>query len=73
MNKSITINFTASIYDFADIKKAISDYHKICKIKTVESKRSICCTFYDSVADIEITAHEFSNYLIELSNTRSKL
>ena len=31
MNKSITINFTASIYDFADIKKAISDSAKVAR------------------------------------------
>ena len=72
MGKTVSLFFPASIYNQSDIKRAIVDYSGICRITTSESCNGVSCTFSDSITDIKLTAHEFSNYLIELSNTRSK-
>jgi len=72
MDKTITLTFPASIYDQAVIKQAVMDYSGICRISITESRNGVSCMFSDSITDITLTAHEFSNYLIELSNTRSK-
>ena len=57
-----------NIYSPTIIQRAIQDYKDICQIRVEENTDHIVCEFVESVADIELTIYEFSNYLIELIN-----
>ena len=69
MKKSVLLFFSASIYPEEKVIQAISEYKGICHIKLVRKNGGFECAFFESVADLELTAMEFANYLIELVNT----
>lgn len=73
MNNFVLLSFPKSIYKPELIKRAVADYREICRISTTETETETICRFFDSVADLQLTAQEFSNYLIELSNARGTL
>lgn len=70
---NLSLFFSAAIYSMPQIEKGIADYQSICRIETTLKEDGVICTFSDSVADLEMTACEFANYLIELSNTRGSI
>lgn len=70
MKNKITQKYSLNIYPRSYIEKGILDYKNVCKIDLNCNENAIECTFYDSVADLDLTAKEFSNYLIELINSR---
>lgn len=69
--KRVSLLFPKSIYRLDTIKRGIHDYRSICTIDIKELESSYACFFSDSVADLTLTAYEFSNYVIELSNVWS--
>lgn len=71
MENKIIQFFSLDIYPKNYIEKAIVDYINICKIDLAYDGSTAKCTFYNSVTDLEITVKEFSNYLIEIINSRS--
>jgi len=71
MKTKIIQKYVLEIYPCNYIQKAILDYKNICKIDMVFNNNVVECTFYDSLVDLEITVKEFSNYLIELINSRN--
>ena len=66
------MSYPVSVYDGTLINQAIKDYGTICCISCSRKEDEIICTFSRSVADLELTALEFSNYLIELANVRMR-
>ena len=63
--------FAKAIYRRSWIEQAITDYKGICTIKLLEDERYYTCVISKSIAALPLTAHEFSNYIIELANSRS--
>ena len=68
--KSISLQFPKNVYSAESISVAINGYRDICKIEVTEDKDYIHCVLTNSVTDLEVTALEFCNYLIELSNVK---
>lgn len=68
--KSISLQFPKSVYSEEAVIAAIDAYHNICRIEFSEAKNNLLCVLSDSVTDLEITALEFCNYLIEVSNVK---
>ena len=66
----ITLSFAKKLYQRACIERAIRDYRDICTIDLEEKNTAYCCTFSKSNAELQLTAYEFANYLIELENAR---
>lgn len=62
------MTYPKSVYGIKDVGRAIEDYGNICRISATETSTEIICTFSKSIADLERTVLEFSNYLIELAN-----
>lgn len=69
----ITVNYPASVYEKTVVEQAIADYRGICRIRLRSDGREYVCVFSRSRADLELTALEFTNYLIELSNSRNDI
>lgn len=65
------ISFPKIIYSEATILRAIQDYSAICRIEMSQSSTEYNCSFFDCKVNQQLTIHEFANYLIELSNSRS--
>ena len=72
MEKTISLTYPHSIYPNSLFSRAISDYRDICHVKSYSDNAFTVCTFSDSAVDLELTAKEFSNYLIELALSRSE-
>lgn len=70
MNDTISLSFPKSIYSAAVIRRAVQDYQSICRVRVCETVRHFICTFSNSAANPALTAREFANYLIELSNAQ---
>lgn len=68
MKRSVLLFFAASIYPEETVMQAIDDYKEICHIKLIKKDGGFECVFSKSVVDLELTAKEFANYLIELVN-----
>lgn len=68
MRQHTTLFFPATIYPQDVIQQAIKDYAEICHIELLQTDTGVECLFLESVADLELTAREFSNYLVELVN-----
>ena len=64
------ILFNKGIYNSLAIQRAVKDYSQICNIQVVETENSIRCIFTNSKYDLQETALEFSNYLLEILNSR---
>ena len=71
MDNLVSLSFSKRIYRLEIIKKGIHDYRSICDIHMKEREFCFVCYFSNSKADLTLTAHEFSNYIIELSNVWS--
>lgn len=71
--KKIELYLPKTVYSEALIDRAILDYRSICLIKKKRQFGGTLCIFMRSVADLELTANEFSNYLIELANARGEI
>ena len=71
MKLQISLAYPRSLYADDLFARAVADYAHICKVKVYTDRQSVVCTFYESVTDLELTAKEFSNYLIELAVSRS--
>lgn len=63
-----TIEFDLNLYDQKCIKKAIEDFSDIAEIIPEKCDNKIICRVLTSKADINLTACEFSNYIIDLMN-----
>lgn len=68
MKQNTTLFFPATIYPQDIIQQAVKDYAKICRIELRKTEDGVECAFLKSVTDLELTAREFSNYLVELIN-----
>lgn len=71
MKKTISLTYPRSIYADALFPRAAADYRDICRVQVRMNAAAAVCTFSDSAVDLELTAKEFSNYLIELALSRS--
>lgn len=63
-----TIEFDLNLYAQKCIKKAIDDFYDIAEIISEKCDNKIICRMLASKADINLTACEFSNYIIDLMN-----
>lgn len=63
-----TIEFDLNLYDQKCIKKAIEDFSDIAEIIPEKCDNKIICRVLTSKSDINLTACEFSNYIIDLMN-----
>ena len=68
MKQNVSLFFPETIYPQSVILQAIQDYAEICRIKLRRTGGGVECVFLKSIAAPELTAMEFSNYLIELIN-----
>lgn len=68
MKQNTTLFFPATIYPQDIIQQAAEDYAEICRIELHRTENGVECAFLKSIADLELTAREFSNYLVELIN-----
>lgn len=73
MEKKIELYLPSAVYDERIITRAVNDYEQICKIKTTADHSGIRCVFEESIADLQLTAKEFANYLVELANSHGVL
>ncbi len=73
MKRSIELYLPTAVYSEVLIDRAILDYRSICTIVKKHKRSGILCIFIKGVADLELIANEFSNYLIELSNAYDEL
>ena len=67
MSNSIRLFLPSSIYSKKVVHLAVAHYGNICQFQLGESEDGIECLVFDSVVDLQTTAYEFANYLIELS------
>lgn len=67
MSDSIKLFLPSSIYPKKVVYMAVGAYEGICSIRLVETENGVECYLRDSVVDMQSTAYEFANYLIELS------
>lgn len=72
MKNDNCISFPKAIYSDVTIQRAICDYSPLCRIEMVQDATKYVCCFWDCRVDLQLTIHEFANYLIELSNSRSE-
>ena len=70
MKEILRVHYTKTIYPRWTIERAKRDYASICKIEISADASGNVCAFFDSVAPLELTAAEFSNYLIEMVNSK---
>ncbi len=70
MMDKLSVYYTGNLYPLWAIDNAREDYSDICKIVIEEAPSGTSCTFYDSIAPLDLTAAEFSNYIIEMVNSR---
>jgi len=68
MKQNATLFFPVTIYPQDVIQQAVKDYAEICHIELRKTEGGVECVFLKSIADLELTAREFSNYLVELIN-----
>lgn len=71
MKKRIELYLPQTVYSEALIDRAILDYRSICMIMKKRQRGGTLCIFIKSVADLELTANEFSNYLMETRELNS--
>ena len=64
--------YVRSLYPLKVIEQAAYDYEYICTIDIKVIGDVTRCTFSNSRVPLALTIHEFSNYLIELINTRGQ-
>lgn len=62
--------YSLDIYPEPVLRQAIKDYHDICHIEATIKDGSMVCCFSHGKIDETTIMHEFSNYLIELLNSR---
>ncbi len=63
--------FDADIYSKKAIEQSIIDFNELCRIETETNNNYIICRFFDCKYDIKTTIDEFSNYVIDLMNSRA--
>jgi len=66
----VSLSLPKAIYSVDAVQRAICDYRAICRIHLDEQEERIVCVITESVANLPLTAREFANYLIELSNAQ---
>lgn len=71
MMDKLSVYYTSNLYPLWAIEDAKMDYSGICKIIIEEDTSGTTCTFCDSIAPLNLTAAEFSNYIIEMVNSRN--
>lgn len=62
--------FDTDIYEKQAIEQSIVDFKNICRIETEINNNQMTCSFFDCEYDVEITIKEFSNYVIDLMNSK---
>ena len=62
--------YCLEIYPADILERAIEDYHDICDIDQEVRDGDMICRFSNGKTNAEIIMLEFSNYLIELLNSR---
>ena len=67
----ISISFNKKVYRKDCVLRAIDDYAYIANISFSEHDGYYICNFSNTKYDLEVTKKEFTNYLIELQNSRS--
>ena len=65
--------FDADIYPQKAIEQSILDFNELCRVETEISDNYIICRFFDCKYDVKTTIDEFSNYIIDLINSKSKI
>ncbi len=61
------IQFDTSLYSADAVLKAIEDYKDIASISCIKSHNKMICSIEHSEYDLDLTAHEFSNYVLGLT------
>lgn len=62
------LRLTKELFTRTMIDKAIHDYSGYAKITVAETETHYLCHLSESVYDIQTTASEFENYLINIAN-----
>lgn len=63
------IRLPKAVYSESIIRRGIEGYQKICQISCRPDEDTHVCAISHSLADLELTTHEFMNYLIEIANS----
>ena len=63
------IRLPKAVYSECVVQKGIEDYQKIFQISCRSDEGAYVCAISHSLADLELTAYEFMNYLIEIANS----
>lgn len=71
MKSSYRVKYPASLYKEGIFSIATKAYKDICDISYHIDDDYIVCDFSDSIYDLKMTAMEFSNFLLEILNSRS--
>ena len=56
-----------SVYSEEILERAQHDYRGICQIEYTIDGNSFVCTLQNSITDLNLTANEFFNYLVEVA------
>lgn len=70
MKTKIIKKYIKSIYSEESINRAIVDYKDICDVSITGNEKYVECTFSNFKYEKNETVLEFSNYLIEIMNSR---
>ena len=70
MSNAKILRLSNEIYSERAIKETIRSFSKLAEIKYSKSENYFICEFKKCVYDTQLTMDEFSNYLIDLMNTK---
>lgn len=69
----MTIQFDKSIYSETAIRQGINDYAYLAEIELSSTSKHYICSIIRSDYPMEITALEFSNYVLNLTVMKEKV
>lgn len=65
------MQYSSMLYSKSCIKQGLIAYKDLCDIEVRYETGQTVCRLSNSRVNLEMTAREFSNYLIEIMNSRS--
>lgn len=65
------MKYSSTLYSKSCIDQGITSYKNLCDIKVQYDTEQTVCRLSNGKVNLELTAMEFSNYLIEIMNSRS--
>lgn len=72
MNNEGKLLLSKELYDKSIILSAVQQYHKLAMIKVHEKGNYWECVFTECNYDRRITMREFENYVIDMTNVRTR-